>query len=435
MSAGPSEARRAIRRLNLAGFAAILLLVAGVGGWAATTELSGAVIAPGSLVVESNIKKVQHPTGGVVGALNVSEGSAVDAGDVLIVLDDTVPRATLGVVRAELDSQMLRAARLTAERDGAETVAFPEALAARKDEEEVAAAFAGEVRLFDARRTTLVGQRAQFREQVAQLAEQINGFEAQLRATEAEIALIDKELVGVNDLLDRKLVSLTKQTELERGKASLDGERGQLVASIAGARGRISEIELQILQLDKDFRTDVLNELRASEASISELEERETAAADQLRRIDIRAPQAGVVHELAVHTVGGVISAGETLMLIVPRADKLVVDAQVSPPDVDQVVIGSTVDIQIESGNRRVTPVVQGEVLRVSPDLKREQNTGRAYYVVRIVLSDSAHEKLGGLTLIPGMQAAVYVRTDKRTPLEYLLKPIEEQIARTFRER
>jgi HlyD family secretion protein len=431
----PSDPRSVIRRLNVAGFATVAVLVGGIGGWAATSELTGAVIAPGSIVVESSVKKVQHPTGGTIGALLVEEGSDVEGGAVLVRLDDTVPRTTLGSIRSALDTQLLREARLTAERDGMATVALPEALEARKDEPGIAGGLAGERSLFEARRNTLTGQRAQLREQIAQLREQTEGLEAQIAAKDSELALIEKELAGVSDLFDKRLVAASQVTALQRSRAGLRGERGALIASVAAARGRMSEIELQILQLDKDLQTSVLNDLRETEARIAEFRERQTAAEDQLRRIDIRAPQAGVVHGLTVHTVGGVIGPGETIMEIVPRADDLVVDVKIAPEDVDQIVVGGPVEVRIMSGNRRTTPTVAATVVRVAPDLLRDLHTDRPYFLVRAALTKDATAGLGDLKLLPGMSVEAYFATQARTPLAYLLKPLGEQMARTFRER
>jgi HlyD family secretion protein len=365
----------------------------------------------------------------------VEEGSEVEAGAVLVRLDDTQPRATLNIVRAELDRQLLREARLAAERDEAGQIVLPDDLAGRRDDPNVASAFSSEQKLFEARRTTVNGERAQLREQVAQYDEQIKGLTAQQEAKESELVLLARELEGVKALFEKQLVTMERQTALERNRASLEGERGQIVAQIAAARGKISEIELQVLQLDKDFRTDVLKDLRDSEAKIAELQERQTAAEDQLRRIDIRAPQAGTVHELAVHTVGGVIGQGQTIMQIVPRADKLVIDAKIAPNDVDQVAVGSEVTIRILAGNQRTTPVVKGRVLLVSPDLMRDPVTNQTSYLARVAFAPEAFADLGALKVIPGMPAEVFINTGDRTPLEYLLQPVSEQVARTFRER
>jgi membrane fusion protein, type I secretion system len=430
---------RAIRKLNLIGLAITVLLVGGVGGWATTAQLAGAVIAPGTIVVESNVKKVQHPTGGIVGEILVKEGGEVEAGQVVLRLDDTVTKATLGVVRSQLDELTAREARLLAERDDAAAVVFPAQLMAARDDA-AATAVAGEQKLFESRRTALTGQRAQLRERVAQLNEEIGGLSAQLAAKESELVLIGKELAGVAELYHKNLVSISRYTQLQRDQTRLQGERGQFIAEIARARGKISETELQIIQLDQDFRTEVLKDLRDAQGKIAELKERVTAAEDQLKRVDLRAPQAGFVHQLSVHTVGGVIGNGETLMEIVPRADELVVEAKVAPPDIDQVAVGAKAVVRIMAGNQRTTPQITGVLTRVSADLAHEQQQNpavppQAYYTVRIALPAEEVARLEGLRLVPGMPAEAFIQTHERTPLQYLLKPLQEQIARTFRER
>jgi HlyD family secretion protein len=429
------DPRQVIRRLNLVGFAAMAVLIGGVGGWAATSQLAGAVIAPGSIVVESNVKKVQHPTGGIVGEILVREGDVVKEGQVVMRLDDTVTRATLGIVRSQLDELMSREARLLAERDGADALSFPETLVSRRDEKTLATAFAGEQKLFDSRRSARLGQRAQLRERVAQTNEEIRGLSAQQEAKEKEIRFIGEELVGVTDLYKKNLIPIVRFMQLQRDQARLTGERGQFIADIARARGKVSEIELQIIQIEQDFRTEVLKELREAQGKIAELKERFSAAEDQLKRVDLRAPQAGIVHQLAVHTVGGVISNGETIMQIVPRADELVVEAKVAPGDIDQVALGAPVTVRIMAGNQRTMPDVAGVLTRISADVTREQQTNQAYYLVRATLPEEQIRRLGDLKVVPGMPAEAFIRTHERTPLQYLLKPLQEQIARTFKER
>ena len=433
------DPRQAIRRLNRIGLAAIALAVGGVGSWAAATHLSGAVIAGGTVVVESNVKRVQHASGGIVGEIFVEEGEEVEAGQILVRLDDTLTRATLGIVQPQLDQFLARRARLMAERDGADAIAFPNEFLSRQGDESVASAIAGERRLFESRRQARLGQRSQLRERIAQTENEVRGLAAQQAAKEKEIKFIEDELTGVVDLFKKNLVTIVRYMALQRDQAKLQGERGQFVAEIARAKGKIAETELQILQLDQDFRTEVLKDLRETEARIAELQERLTAAKDELRRIDIRAPQAGFVHQLAVHTVGGVIAKGETIMQIVPRTDALVVEAKVAPQDIDQVEIGAEVRIRVLAGNRRTTPDLEGFVSRVGADLTREpagQNgAGQAYYLVQINLRPGEAKRLGDLRLMPGMPTEVFIRTQDRTPLDYLLKPLQEQIARTFRER
>lgn len=439
MNETETDPRRVIRKLNIIGFALLALMFGGFGVWAATSQLAGAVIASGQLVVESNVKKVQHPTGGVVGELLVRDGDAVEAGQIVMRLDDTVTRATLGVVRSQLDELTAREARLLAERDSAEAIEFPVELVARRGEKTVVAALNGEQKLFESRRSGRAGQRSQLRERVAQSNEEIRGLSAQQDAKEREITFISEELVGVTELYEKNLVSISRLMTLRRDKARLEGERGQHIAEIARARGKIGEIELQILQLDQDFRTEVLKDMRESQGKIAELRERFVAAEDQLKRVDIRAPQSGIVLQLAVHTVGGVIANGEALMLIVPRADALVIEAKVSPKDIDQIALGAPAIIRIMAGDQRATPDIEGKLIRVAADLTHEPGqggqSGPVYYLVRISLGENAMAQLGNLHLVPGMQAEAFIQTYARTPLQYLLKPLSDQIARTFRER
>ncbi len=433
------DPRRVIRKLNIAGFAIMVLMFGGLGGWAATSQLSGAVIAPGMVVVESYVKKVQHPTGGIVGAILVHEGDSVEAGQVVMRLDDTVTRSTLGVVRSQLDELLAREARLTAERDSDPAIVFPDELIAREGEKGVGTAMRGERTLFESRRNGRLGQQSQLRERVVQSNEEIRGLSAQQESKEREIKFITQELTGVSSLWDKNLVSISRLMTLQRDKARLEGERGQNIADIARARGKISETELQILQLDQDFRTDVLKDTRETQGKIAELRERVTAAEDQLKRVDIRAPQSGIVQQLNVHTVGGVIQAGEAVMLIVPESDTLVIEAKVPPQDIDQLVVGAPAAVRVQAGNQRTMPDMSGKLIQVAADLSHDppasgQNTP-PYYLVRVSLPDDQVRKLGDLHLVPGMPAEAFIQTHARTPLQYLLKPLHDQITRTFRER
>ena len=430
---------RSVRRLELAGYALLVLLFGGAGVWASTTHIAGAVIAPGTVVVRSNVKKVQHPTGGVVAEIDVHDGDQVKAGQVVIRLDSTVARATFGVVQVQLDELRARLARLMAERDDADQVTFPPDLSAREGDPQIAGTLAGERKLFESRRLAKTGQRSQLQERVAQSNQEIRGLEAQQDAKEQEISLIDTELKGVNELWDRNLVAITRLMQLRRDRARLSGERGQYIAEIARAKGKTSETELQIIQLDKDFTTDVLKDLREAQGKIAELTERSVAAQDQLKRVDIVAPQDGVVDQLAVHTVGGVIGNGEVLMQIVPRNDELIVEAKVEPRDIDQVKLGSDAAVRIQAGEGRVNPDLIGKVILVSADLSHDKPAAgtpeHSYYMIRVSLPPGELARLDGLKLLPGMQAEVFVQTYARTPLQYIIKPLSDQMARVFRER
>jgi HlyD family secretion protein len=429
-----SPAQRSIRRHLLGGLAVVALLAGGGGGLTATTELSGAVIAPGVMVVDTNVKKVQHPTGGVVGELRVRDGDQVKAGDVVVRLDETVTQANLAILVNGLTELWARQGRLEAERDGAKTITFlPEI--AREADREVARVMAGEQALFETRRRAREGQKAQLKERIGQLKEQINGLDDQIRAKKREIELIHQELEGVRDLWRKNLVQIQRVTALERDAARLEGERGSLVSSIAQTKGKITETELQILQIDQDLRTEVGKELAEIRGKIAELVERKVAAEDQLKRIDIRAPQDGMVHQSSVHTVGGVITAGEAIMLIVPQADALTVESKLMPQDIDQVRPGQTAALRFSAFNQRTTPELNGLVTRVSADLTTDQRTGATYYTVRISISDEQVARLGGLRLLPGMPVEAFIQTGERTVLSYLTKPFTDQAARSFKGR
>jgi HlyD family secretion protein len=437
----PLDSRATIRRLNLVGGAAMVVALGGMGGWASTTHISGAVIANATVVVETSVKKVQHLTGGIVKEILVKDGSEVEAGQLLLRLDDTVTRATLGVVQSQLDLYTAREARLLAERDGRDAVVVPAAPHAGSVRPISETALADERRLFQSRRDGLDGQRGRLRERIAQIDEEIRGLVAQQRSKDSEIVFVGEELASVTQLYAKNLVSLARMKQLQRDAARLTGERGQLIADIAGSRRKIAETELQMLQLDQDFRTELLKDLRETQAKIAELQERASAAADELQHTDIRAPQAGIVYQLQVHTIGGVVGKGETIMQIAPRADALVVDAKIAPQDIDQVEVGAPVRVRIAAGNRRTTPDLEGKVTTLSPDVLHDtppvpaETPERPYYVARVTLARLDLDFIGNLQLLPGMPAEVYIQTQDRTPLDYLLKPLHEQIARTFRER
>jgi HlyD family secretion protein len=430
-----TEARGSIRRHVIAGVILVILLAGGVGGWAATSEIKGAVIAQGSIVVDSNVKKVQHPSGGVIGELHVRDGDRVRGGDVVVRLDDTVTRANLAIVTKGLNELLARKARLSAERDGAATVTFPPELTSRADDPDAAAAMASEIKLFELRRASREGQKEQFRQQVAQLGQEIQGLTAQQNSKTREIDLVQRELAGVRDLYQKNLVQLTRLTALEREAARLEGERGQLISSVAQSRGKIAEIQLKILQVDQDLSSDVGKELREVDAKIGEFVERKVTAEDQLKRIEIRAPQDGTVFQSTVHTVGGVISAGDAIMLIVPEADNLAVEAKVNPQEIDQLQIGQTALLRFTSFNQRTTPEIYGTITRISADTSTDQRTGVNFYTVRIGLSPEEIARLGDVKLVPGMPVEVFAQTADRTVLSFLAKPLLDQVKRSFREK
>jgi membrane fusion protein, type I secretion system len=430
-----SPARQSIRKHVMAGLVIVLILAGGVGGWASTFRLSGALIAPGSVVVDSNVKKVQHPTGGIVGEVMVRDGDRVKQGDIVVRLDDTVTRANLAIVTKGLDELTARKARLQSERDGGDTVHFSAELLARSKDAEVAAILEGERKLFELRRNARVGQKAQLRKRVEQLNEEIRGLQAQRESKEQEIKLIEREKEGVYELWKQKLVQINKLTQLEREATRLQGESAQLLAQTAQASGKISETELQILQIDRDLSSEVAKETREIDGKIGEFVERKVTAEDQLKRIEIRAPQDGTVFQSNVHTVGGVITAGDAIMLIVPEADALMVEAKVNPQDIDQVQIGQNALLRLSAFNQRTTPEITGSVMRISADTSTDQRTGLSYYTIRIAMPPEEVARLGDIRIVPGMPVEAFVQTGERTMLSYFAKPLSDQLMRMFREK
>jgi len=424
-----------LRRQTLAIVGASLLLVVGLGGWAVTTEFSGAVIASGQLVVDSSVKKVQHPTGGVVGELHVREGARVAADEIVMRLDDTQTRANLAIVVKALNELTARQAREEAERDSADRVTFPTELLNRMNDVDVAKAVTGELRQFEIRRAARDGQKSQLRERLVQLRQEIGGYEAQIASKAKQIDWITKELVGVNELWEKNLTPYSRVTSLERDKERLEGERGQLTAAIAQTKGKITETELQILQVDQDMRTEVGRDLAEIRAKTAELIERQIAAEDALKRVDIRAPIDGIVHQLTVHTVGGVVSPGEPIMLVVPQAESLQVEAKVAPQEIDQLRFGQPAILRFVAFSQRTTPEINGTVSRISADVSEDAKTGLRYYTVRIGVAEQELTRLGSAKLVPGMPVEVLMQTSPRSVMSFMVKPFQDQLTRAFREK
>ncbi|MDW5314642.1 HlyD family type I secretion periplasmic adaptor subunit [Rhizobium sp. PL01] len=434
--AKPSSSHRSLGRHITAVTVLGLALVVGVGGWAMTTELSSAIVASGTVVVENNVKKIQHLTGGIVEDVLVKEGDSVKAGQILIKLDGTTVRANLSIVQNTLAQLYARRARLLAEQLGSDDFTIPEDLSQLIS----GTSTPGEVleqserKLFISRKNALVGMKSQLASRKDQLVDETKGLTVQLTGIEDALKLIGEELTGLDKLYGKGLVSMQRLTELKRDRAQLEGDRGARIAARAQAAGKSSEIDLQILQLDEDRRTENAKELTDVEGKIAEYEDRRVAAMDQLKRTDIRAPLDGRIYQLAVHTVNGVINPGEVLMLVVPGADGLTIEAKIATHDIDQIRVGQPVEVRFSAFNQRTTPIVEAEVVTVAPDLVTDQRTGMTYYPLRIKPKPESLKGLKGLTLYPGMPAEVFVKIADRTVISYLAKPLTEQIQHTFRE-
>lgn len=429
-----SESQISLRRHIMLVSTMSAVLVMGIGTWAFTTELSSAVIGVGQVVVDGDVKKVQHLTGGVVSELLVHENEHVKAGQVLIRLDGTSVQANLAIVENGLAQLYAQRARLKAEQLGAHSFTVTEDLNEFASPEMAKNLLAGEQRLFDSRQTALEGSKSQLASRKKQLGEQIKGYDEQIASFDEALLLIDEELKGAEATYKKGLSTLQRVNNLKRQKVDIQGSRGARISAKAEANGRGSEIELQILQLDKDYRSEVAKSLTEVEAKIAELEERRTAALDQLNRLNITSPFTGTVHELTVHTVNGVIEPGQTLMMVVPENNDLLIEAKIATKDIDQVYQSQKVDIRFSAFDQRTTPDVPGEVISVAPDTVQDQRTGASYYPLRIRPEPEALKELTQIKLYPGMPAEVFIKIGERTVISYLAKPLTDQMQHVFRE-
>jgi HlyD family secretion protein len=414
-----------------------VLVIAAVfaGGWATLVPLSGAVMIPGTVIVQSNIKKVQHQTGGIVSAILVQDGTHVREGDVLVELDATQVRTNLAVISKQLDEARARIKRLTAERDGRDVPPSSQKAEAGQNPSNAAQVLDSEASLFTARSDARRSQKELMRNRIGQLNQEIIGMEAQIRSKQTQSELIARELEGVQTLYDKHLTPLTRLTSLQRDAARLDGEREQLVSAIAETRAKISESELQLVKLDQDFRADVMKDLRDIQDKEAELSERVVAARDLADRIDIRSPARGVIHELAVHTVGGVVAPGEAMMVVVPDTDELQIEGRLPTNEIDQVRTGQTALVRFPAFNQRTTPAVRGVISLVSANTSHDPQSTAAYYTVRASLLPDELARLSGMHLVSGMPAELFVVASSRTMMSYLFKPISDQLGHMFRER
>ncbi|NLS19102.1 HlyD family type I secretion periplasmic adaptor subunit [Rhizobium sp. P40RR-XXII] len=427
-------AERAVRRLTLVALAAVILLVGVLGGLAATIHLQGAVIATGTLVVDSYVKPVQHQMGGTVGQVFVKNGDLVAAGQILVHLDDTQARANRAIILKRLKELSARVARLSAERDAKEAITFPKDLLNEQDIAEVAAILDGERRLFEDRRSSRIGRKAQLAERVRQLSKEADGLGAQQEGKRQAIDIINTELASLQPLLEQGIIPATRVYSLRRDAADLTGQLGSLVASAAQTNGKIAETQLQIIQVDDDQRTEISDQLRQAESDIGEYSERLVAAEDELTHVDIRAPQEGIVHQLVVHATGTVVTPGEAIMQIVPDKDPLTPELKLSPRDIDQVAVGQEVMVRFSAFNQRTTPNLAGRITSIGADLTTDQRTGQSYYDIRVAIPAVEWARLGNMVPIAGMPVEAFVQTDQRTMLSYLAKPLSDQVVRAFKE-
>ncbi len=415
------------------GLIALLILVGGFGTWAVMAQITGAVITTGQIEVDRNRQVVQHPDGGVVAEILVDEGDTVDEGATMIRLDSSVLTSELAVVEGQLYEILARSARLKAERDGETELIFDEILF--EGGENAAELMEGQIRLFDARIVSINSATEQLTQQRAQIASQLSGIEAQQQALVTQRDLIEQELADQQSLLDRGLAQASRVLALQREEASLLGRVGELTASAAQARERMTEIDLQVLGLTTTRREEAITQLRDLQYTQLELSERRRTLRTQLERLDIRAPVAGVVYGMTVFAPRSVIRSADPVLYIVPQDRPLVIATQVQLNDIDQINVGQDVTLRFSALDQRRTPELKGTVTLVSADAFQDQNAGVSYYRAEVRMNEGEIEKLPeGSTLIPGMPVEAFVRTADRSPMDYLLKPLSDYFAKAFRE-
>ena len=422
-----------IRSRVLAGGVLAVLLVGGAGGWASTAKLSGAVMAQASVMVDEELKAIQHRDGGIVRDISVREGDMVEAGRVLIELEDAQTKAELSIVRSQIAEGKIRQARLLAERDGIAAIEVPSGI--DPTDPETAFLLLGETRLFEGNLTNRESKKQQLELSIRQIGNEISGLEAQAASKADEIGLVRAEHDKMHTLMQKGLVEESRLTPLRREQAKLAGEAGEVEAGIARAEARISEVQLQILAIDEEGRTEAQRELGGVIARLSELQDREVAIEDRLARTEIRSPITGVVNELSVHTIGGVVSPAEVLVTIVPKDAKLMIEAKFLPTSIDQLHEGQPARLMFTSFNQRTTPELEGVVGRVSAAATRDAASGQHFFIAEITVDDGELSKLPSRRLLPGTPVDVFIQTEDRTALSYLAKPMTDQFNKAFRER
>lgn len=415
------------------GLVLVVLLVVGCGGWAAMARLEGAVITMGVVKVDQNLKEVQHRDGGIIKSLSVRQGDLVKEGQILSTLDDVQVKAELLIVRSQLAEALGRRARLIAERDNLPSIVFPDELQGLANS--AGAIIHGEMRLFTGNKRGRDSQKEQLELSISQTGEEINGMESRLAAKLQEIKLVGDEREKLAALFEKKIVEYARVYSAHRDWARILGERGEIEASIARAKVRTSEIRVQIIAVDQNASTEAQRDLRTVDARIAELNERKLAIEDRLSRSEIRAPVSGYVNELFVHTVGGVITPAAKIATIVPESAELKFEVKISPVDIDQVRAGQPARVRLTSFNRNTTPEMKANVVMVSPASARDSATGQEHYIAYVQLTEDSLSQMSGIRLVPGMPAEVFVSTQERTAVSYLMKPFTDQMNKAFRER
>ncbi|MEL6647559.1 MAG: HlyD family type I secretion periplasmic adaptor subunit [Pseudomonadota bacterium] len=424
------------KRPLMVGVVALTILVGGFGTWSAFANIAGAVISGGQVEVDQNRQIVQHLDGGVVGSIEVDEGDLVAAGDVLVRLDPSILTSQLNITESQLFELMSRRGRLEAERDGADTISFDPLLeSSALTNASVLDLMDGQVRLLAARRETQAREIDQLGKRRVQITDQIEGIDAQAAALSRQLDLIEQELVGQQDLLDRGLAQASRVLALQREEARLAGTLGQLEADKAQAEGRRTEIDIELLKLNAELREEAIAGLRDLQFRELELREERLALLEQINRLDIVAPVAGAVYGLTIHAPRAVLRPAEPVLFLVPQDRPLVINANVDPVHVDQLFVGQDVTLRFSALDQKRTPELIGELTGISADTFQDEVSGVRYYRAEVALPAEERARLDpDVELRPGMPVEVFIRTDDRTPIGYLVKPLSDYFARAFRE-
>lgn len=425
---------RGLSRLVRHGLIAIAVLVLGFGGLIALLPMAGAVIAPGEVSVETHVKEISHPFGGVASAILVRDGERVRKGQVLVRLDNTVSGAVAEYTSLSLDQLLARAVRLRAVQSGASVVAFPPELLARSRDPAVDAAMADERSSFELARGARADQVRQLLARKAQAQAEISTFASQADAYARQEKLVHQELAQTRQLYEGRLTTLDRLNALERAAVGVEAQQAAASSSMVEARARIGELQVQMASVGSMARSEAALELAQVETQIAQLRKEAVTASDQNDRTAIRAPQDGVVDKMAIRTVGSVVPAGDTLMEIVPDRDRLVVKAHVKLTDIDHVSRGQPAHLRFAALSMRTTPEILGTVTQVAADRTVDRATSAAYYSATISITDAELRRLGKARLSVGMPVEVFIQTEQRTILQYIIRPLSDQFRRALRE-
>ena len=428
--------RFSVQRHLTIGIIALLVLVGGFGGWAALSQISGAIVASGQIEVDQNRQVVQHPDGGVIAELLIEEGDVVIIGQPLLRLDPTLELSELSIIEDQLYELFARRGRLEAERDGTQDISFePELIDAAQRDASIKELLEVQIRLFDARSASIANQVEQLSKRKAQIRNQIEGLRAQQEAINTQLNLLRRELSDQQQLLEKGLAQATRVLALERTEAQLKGQAGDLAARKAEYEGRITEIDIEINALGTTRREEAISRLRDQRYRALELEERARALKEKLARMEIKAPVSGIVYGMTVFTPRSVLRAADPVLYIIPQDRPLIIADRVEPINIDEIFVGQEVILRFSALDQRTTPELNGKVVQISADAFQDQTTQMSYYRAEIILSEGEQSKIPeGIALVPSMPVEAFVKTNDQTPIAYLIKPLSDYFVKAMRE-